>query len=442
LNAQGDFERLFCWFKTVTGISQTGHPGSTPISAVEASKNALKTGFLKKLGYINPEWQQRYIVVTDSKIYWFNESNSFQQNGELDKKEILQVHKTSLRGELVVCVVTKERKFAFTAGTETELNEWEFRFKTPELVQKEAQIEEEKRLKEEERQRALAEEQRKLQEKLAYFQSWWVDPFQGGAIVKSWEYSKGTLLCKDLGFEYSWLMTKDGMLLQSTNRKAGYLIFNVMTNGFWSFELMSQSPTSQRPKLWMVFHFNPEKGVFSPAPEYNISPSWVYHHQTGTLTIEGTPQQTFPFILHKIEALGVPPPLLLFVALMETLGPQIAEFIDHPPVQRAVVAQSVYYGAPPVTPAPKPRNSLPQHHHSSHGGKPAILCSQCGFGSKKDNCVLCGKWVGSTKRCSVLIVGLDQKPRIVPSVENGVEVLRHLLCCVALAGLGPKPISV
>ena len=45
------------------------------ISAVDASKTALKAGFLKKLGYVNPEWQQRYIVVTEHKIYWFNESN-------------------------------------------------------------------------------------------------------------------------------------------------------------------------------------------------------------------------------------------------------------------------------------------------------------------------------------------------------------------------------
>jgi len=25
---------------------------------------------------------------------------------------------------------------------------------------------------------------------------------------------------------------------------------------------------------------------------------------------------------------------------------------------------------------------------------PAYLCSNCGFGSKKDDCVLCGKWIG------------------------------------------------
>ncbi|HEY3447856.1 MAG TPA: hypothetical protein VGK67_15985 [Myxococcales bacterium] len=27
---------------------------------------------------------------------------------------------------------------------------------------------------------------------------------------------------------------------------------------------------------------------------------------------------------------------------------------------------------------------------------PARLCSDCGFGSKSDNCVRCGKWVGSS----------------------------------------------
>lgn len=26
---------------------------------------------------------------------------------------------------------------------------------------------------------------------------------------------------------------------------------------------------------------------------------------------------------------------------------------------------------------------------------PAILCSSCGFGTKKNNCVGCGKWIGS-----------------------------------------------
>ncbi len=28
---------------------------------------------------------------------------------------------------------------------------------------------------------------------------------------------------------------------------------------------------------------------------------------------------------------------------------------------------------------------------------PARLCSDCGFGNKKDNCCKCGKWTGSTK---------------------------------------------
>lgn len=31
----------------------------------------------------------------------------------------------------------------------------------------------------------------------------------------------------------------------------------------------------------------------------------------------------------------------------------------------------------------------------SGSGVPARLCNNCGFGSRKDNCVLCGKWVGS-----------------------------------------------
>ena len=31
------------------------------------------------------------------------------------------------------------------------------------------------------------------------------------------------------------------------------------------------------------------------------------------------------------------------------------------------------------------------------GSVRAMLCSNCGFGSKKDNCVICGRWMGSTR---------------------------------------------
>lgn len=37
------------------------------------------------------------------------------------------------------------------------------------------------------------------------------------------------------------------------------------------------------------------------------------------------------------------------------------------------------------------------HHHPEitvGSYYPALLCSNCGFGNKKENCVLCGKWVG------------------------------------------------
>ena len=33
---------------------------------------------------------------------------------------------------------------------------------------------------------------------------------------------------------------------------------------------------------------------------------------------------------------------------------------------------------------------------------PARLCGDCGFGSKGDNCVVCGKWVGSSKATAYL----------------------------------------
>lgn len=36
-----------------------------------------------------------------------------------------------------------------------------------------------------------------------------------------------------------------------------------------------------------------------------------------------------------------------------------------------------------------------RHAHAVH--YPAMLCGNCSFGSKKDNCAKCGKWMGSTK---------------------------------------------
>ena len=30
------------------------------------------------------------------------------------------------------------------------------------------------------------------------------------------------------------------------------------------------------------------------------------------------------------------------------------------------------------------------------GSVRAMLCSSCGFGSKKDNCILCGRWIGGS----------------------------------------------
>ena len=30
----------------------------------------------------------------------------------------------------------------------------------------------------------------------------------------------------------------------------------------------------------------------------------------------------------------------------------------------------------------------------------AMLCGNCGFGSKKDNCAKCGKWMGGSRRSS------------------------------------------
>ena len=38
---------------------------------------------------------------------------------------------------------------------------------------------------------------------------------------------------------------------------------------------------------------------------------------------------------------------------------------------------------------------FPSVAHAEH--YPAMLCGDCGFGSKKDNCAKCGKWMGSTK---------------------------------------------
>ena|SRR5688572_1083522 len=38
---------------------------------------------------------------------------------------------------------------------------------------------------------------------------------------------------------------------------------------------------------------------------------------------------------------------------------------------------------------------FPRLAHAEH--YQAMLCGDCGFGSKKDNCAKCGKWMGSTK---------------------------------------------
>ena len=38
--------------------------------------------------------------------------------------------------------------------------------------------------------------------------------------------------------------------------------------------------------------------------------------------------------------------------------------------------------------------------HAEH--YPAMLCGNCSFGSKGDNCVTCGKWIGSSKAVAFL----------------------------------------
>ena len=38
-----------------------------------------------------------------------------------------------------------------------------------------------------------------------------------------------------------------------------------------------------------------------------------------------------------------------------------------------------------------PRRARAEHYQ-------AMLCGDCGFGSKKDNCAKCGKWIGSSKQ--------------------------------------------
>ena len=38
--------------------------------------------------------------------------------------------------------------------------------------------------------------------------------------------------------------------------------------------------------------------------------------------------------------------------------------------------------------------------HATH--YEARLCNRCGFGNKKDNCVRCGKWVGSFRQLAYL----------------------------------------
>lgn len=38
--------------------------------------------------------------------------------------------------------------------------------------------------------------------------------------------------------------------------------------------------------------------------------------------------------------------------------------------------------------------------HAEH--YPAMLCGDCSFGSKKDNCAKCGKWVGSHRQLAYI----------------------------------------
>ena len=39
---------------------------------------------------------------------------------------------------------------------------------------------------------------------------------------------------------------------------------------------------------------------------------------------------------------------------------------------------------------------FPSVAHAEHYA--AMLCGDCGFGSKKDNCCVCGKWIGSNRQ--------------------------------------------
>jgi hypothetical protein len=51
---------------------------------------------------------------------------------------------------------------------------------------------------------------------------------------------------------------------------------------------------------------------------------------------------------------------------------------------------------------PAAGKSLSGSHKSVCTRVKAQLCSDCGFGSKKDNCAKCNKWMGSTKNQAYL----------------------------------------
>ena len=56
---------------------------------------------------------------------------------------------------------------------------------------------------------------------------------------------------------------------------------------------------------------------------------------------------------------------------------------------------SSFAATPPDVSTDTPADAPTQAYYTQHFQ--ASLCSSCGFGNKKDNCVVCGKWCGSTK---------------------------------------------
>lgn len=73
-----------------------------------------------------------------------------------------------------------------------------------------------------------------------------------------------------------------------------------------------------------------------------------------------------------------------------------------------------------------------------------MLCSNCSFGSKKDNCTKCDKWMGGNKTPAVICsnCSFGSKKDNCSKCKNGWVIIRHLVTCAQIVGLEVKKIII